>query len=94
MRGLRRVDRVWLLLVGLTLGSAWLGEAAEAGLAATLAVALLIALKGRLVIDHYMELAGTNRRIRRLMNGYFYVIPGLVVATRVFGDLIARLTAW
>jgi hypothetical protein len=47
-----------------------------------------------MVIDHYMELADASRSIRRLMHAYFYVIPGLVVASIFFGDAIARLTSW
>jgi hypothetical protein len=94
MSAVRRVDLVWLLLVGLTFAGAWLSDAATPGTATTLTVALLIAFKGRMVIDHYMELADASRSIRRLMHAYFYVIPGLVVASIFFGDAIARLTSW
>lgn len=89
----RTIDRLWLLLVALTLGGAVIGEAAEPGLAATLAIALSMAFKGRMVIDHFMGLKTANRTLRNLMRGYFYVIPLLTVLSYVFGDDIARLTS-
>lgn len=89
----KRIDLAWLLLVALTLGGAWFGEAGEPGLGVTLFVAGVIAVKGRLVIDHFLELRQANARIRRLMNLYFYVIPAMVIGTALFGDVIARLTS-
>lgn len=87
------LDLAWLLLVMLTLGGAWFGEAGEPGLAVTVFVAAVIAVKGRLVTEHFMELRDANVRIRRLMNLYFVVVPALVVAVGVFGDRLARLTS-
>jgi hypothetical protein len=80
------------LLVALTLGGAVIGETTEPGLAATLAIALSMAFKGRMVIDHFMGLKTANRAIRGLMRAYFYVIPLVIVLTSLFGDALARLT--
>ncbi|HQA09861.1 cytochrome C oxidase subunit IV family protein [Zoogloea sp.] len=78
-RQARRVTWVWLGLVALTLGSAWLGEGlASTGVTAGL-VALIVAVKGQLVIRHYMGLTGSGSRLRRLMCLYFVVVPLLIV---------------
>jgi hypothetical protein len=92
MRASRRLDLVWLLLVGLTLGGAFLGEAAESGFWVTVLIAAIMAFKGRLVIDHFMELADANRTIRRMVRLYGIAIPLLLVLTYVFGSQIASLT--
>ena len=44
-------DLTWLVLVVLTLGGAYLGEFASSGFWTTLVIALITAVKGRLVID-------------------------------------------
>ncbi len=86
------LDFLWIVLCILTLGGAYLGEAAEPGLAVTLLIAITMAFKGRMVIDHFMELKTANRRIRSLMRAYFYVLPTVMVLTYLFGDQLARLT--
>lgn len=86
------IDLLWLVLVALTLGGSLLGETAEPGLAVTLIISLTMAFKGRMVVDHFMELKTANRTIRKLMRAYFYVLPLLVVLTSLFGDRLARLT--
>ena len=86
-------DLVWLALAGMTLVGALVGESAATGHAITFVVAFVIAAKGRLVVDHFMELRSANSRLHRLMAGYFHVIPLLVVLTDFFGDGIARLTS-
>lgn len=86
------IDLLWLLLVALTLGGAFLGEAAEPGLAVTLVISLTMAFKGRMIIDHFMELKKANRTIRNLMRAYFYVLPLVTVLTHLFGDWLARVT--
>jgi hypothetical protein len=86
------LDRLWLLLVALTLGGAWIGEAVEPGLAVTLIISLTMAFKGRIVVDHFMELKTANRTLRSLMRGFFYVLPAVNVLTILFGDWLARMT--
>lgn len=86
------IDTLWLLLVALTVGGTMLGESADPGLAVTLLICLTMAFKGRLIIDHFMELKHANNRVRTLMRAYFYVLPALTVLTWLFGDFLARLT--
>ena len=88
----RRLDLLWLLLVALTLGGALLGEGAEPGLGVTLAVALTMAFKGRVVVDHFMGMKGANRTLRALMRAYFYVLPAVTVLVVAFGDRLAEWT--
>jgi hypothetical protein len=81
------VTLLWLLLVGLTLGGTLLGETAQPGYGVMLVIVLTMALKGRMVIDHFMELKNANRLIRRLMQAYFYVLPLATVLSYVLSDL-------
>ncbi|MCL2830218.1 MAG: cytochrome C oxidase subunit IV family protein [Betaproteobacteria bacterium] len=90
----RRCDYVWIFLIGLTLVSAWIAEASfEAGLGITLLVAAIIGIKGRMVIDHFMELPHANRRIRFMMRLYFLMLPLITLLVHLFGDAIARATS-
>ena len=88
----RHLDLLWLLLVLLTLGGAWLGEAAEPGPGVALAVSLTMAFKGRIVIDHFMELKSANPTLRRLMRAYFYLVPLATVLVYLLGEHLASLT--
>lgn len=84
---------LWLLLIGLTLGGALLGETAKPGLVVALPVILSIALKGRLVIDYFMEMKHANRTLRTLMRLYFIVLPLITLLVYLFGGHLARLTS-
>ncbi len=64
-----------------------------AGTANTLIIATTMAVKGRMVIDHFMELTNANRTIRRMVRLYGVVIPVLLMLTYVFGPQIARVTS-
>ncbi len=75
----RNVTRVWLALVALTLGSAWLGEEGWPVLVTALVVALIVAAKGLLVIRHYMGLVEEGSRLRSAMRLYFVVVPALIL---------------
>jgi hypothetical protein len=86
-------ERIWIALLGLTALGAWLGETGGHGWALSLTVAFLIALKGHLVIDHYMGMRDANRTIRRVLHAFVFVVPGLVLLSHGFGAAIARLTA-
>jgi hypothetical protein len=85
-------ERIWLLLVALTLAGAWLAETGHAGWPLTLIVAGLIAFKGRMVIDRYMEITGANPRIRAVLHGFVTLVPLLVIFSHGWGDVIKRLT--
>lgn len=87
-------EKIWLLLVGLTGAGAWLAETGHAGWPLALVVAGLIAIKGRLVIDHYMEMSSANTRIRRVLHAFATVVPLLVLLSHGWSDVIrSSLTA-
>lgn len=82
---IHRATTVWLGLLVLTLGSAWLGEGAlPAGLTAVI-VALIVGVKGLLVIRHYMGLTEPGSRLRLAMRLYFVVVPVLIVVSAGLG---------
>lgn len=86
-------EKVWLTLIGLTLVGAWLAETGEAGTPLTLTVAALVAIKGRTVIDGYMEMRQASPRIRRVVYAFNAAIPLMIIASHYFGDALARLTS-
>ncbi|GAB4360409.1 MAG: hypothetical protein Kow006_30270 [Gammaproteobacteria bacterium] len=86
------IDTLWLILMAMTLGTAALAESAEPGLLVTLAVAIAVALKGRIVVDRFMELLNAKRWLRDAMRLYFYVIPLLIVLVYLFPDVIVTVT--
>ncbi len=92
MPRLGHAELYWLLLVGLTLGSAWLGEAGRSGWPLTVFVAALIAIKGRVVIDHYMEMIGANTRVRRLLHSFVTIVPLMVLLSHGWSEVLRRLT--
>lgn len=88
----RSLTLSWLALIGLTFTGALLGEAGQSGFWVTLSVAVMMAVKGRLVIDQFLELGSAHTSIRALVRLFANVIPALVVITYLFGPQIARLT--
>jgi len=86
-------ERIWLLLIGLTLTGAWFAETGHPGWPLAILVAGLIAFKGRMVIDHYMEMTHANARIRHVLYTFITIIPLLVIVSHGWGDLIRRLTS-
>lgn len=92
MKGPPLAERVWLFLIGLTLAGAWLAETGHAGWPLTLMVATLIVVKGRMVIDFYMEMRSANTRIRRVLYAFVILVPLLVILSHGWGDVIKRLT--
>ena len=88
----RRLDIIWLLLMAMTVANAAIAEQAEPGLMITIVICLIIAIKARLVIDHFMELKGASPYIYHLMNAYFYLFPILAVLVWLFPEQLAELT--
>ncbi|MEW8508422.1 MAG: cytochrome C oxidase subunit IV family protein [Candidatus Thiodiazotropha sp.] len=88
----KSVDFIWLVLMGLTLLSAAIAESPDQGLFLILVITLTVAYKGRMIVDHFMELKDANRLLRNSMRIYFYVIPAMIVLVYLYPDLIARLT--
>ncbi len=91
MNQIQFVNRLWLVLIGLTLFSAFMAEQPAQGLGSISIMALVLAIKGRIIVDHFMELKGANRLIRTLMQVYYYVIPAMIIAVYLFPEHIA---AW
>lgn len=85
-------EKVWLLLVGLTLAAAWLAETGHSSWALAFVVAGLIAFKGRMVIDHYMEMTSANSRIRRVLYLFVAIVPLLVLASHGWSEAIRHWT--
>ena len=86
-------EKTWLTLIGLTFVGALLAETGHSGWPLALTVAFLIAFKGRMVIDHYMEMRSANTRIRRVLKGFVTLVPLLVLASQGWGTVIRRLTS-
>ena len=93
MNPLRRIDLVWILLLGLTVSGVALGETSQPGVWVTFSVAAIMAIKGRLVIDYFMELVNANRTIRRMVRLYGIAIPLLLILTYLFAPQIAHMTS-
>jgi len=88
----KKIDVLWVLLMLITLVNALIAETAEPGLVITLLIATAIGIKGRVVVDHFMELKNAHPLIRISMQVYFYVIPGMMVLVYLFPETIARWT--
>ncbi|RDH86823.1 MAG: thiosulfate reductase [endosymbiont of Escarpia spicata] len=88
----KSIDSIWIQLMLLTLLSAFIAEAADTGLAVIIIVAVTIGYKGRMIVDHFMELINANRYIRASMRLYFYVIPLMIVLAYLFPEAIVRMT--
>lgn len=86
------VDRLWLLLISLTLFSAYMAERDTQGFNSILIMALVLAIKGRIIVDHFMELKSAHRLLRTLMRIYYYVIPLMILAVYLFPEQIAQWT--
>jgi len=89
----KMLDILWLILMGITLGSAWIAESAEPSLLVTLTIAVAVSYKGRMIVDHFMELKHANPILRRMMIVYFYVIPSMIVLVYLFPERIAAWTS-
>ena len=83
---------VWLMLLAITLGNAFLAESADPSSWVVLIVCAGAALKGKLVIDRLMGLAGTERAVHWSMLSYFYLLPPVIAIAWLFPDVIERLT--
>ena len=81
MKSTQKLDLVWLLLLTMTLGGAFVGKIAEPGFWITLVIAVITAVKGRMVIDYFMELNDATPSIRRVAKTFGMIVPLLMVAT-------------
>ena len=92
MTQIQRVNRLWLLLIFLTVFSAYMAERETQGFNSILIMALVLAIKGRIIVDHFMELKTAHKLIRNLMRVYYYVIPMMIIAVYLFPEQIAQWT--
>jgi hypothetical protein len=88
-----RAERIWLMLIGLTLVGIFFAETGRAGWLLTMTVVILIFLKGNFVIDYYMDMRSANQRIRNVLRFFIIIIPILVILVHAWGDEIRRLTS-
>lgn len=89
---IKLIDALWLILIGLTLFSAYMAERADPGLISVIIMAVVLAIKGRIIVDHFMELKHAHKLLRGLMRTYFYVIPSLIIIVYLFPEQIASWT--
>ena len=89
----QKVNYLWLVLIALTLFSAYMAEQSELKLTSIIIMAGVLAIKGRIIVDHFMELKDAHVGLRTLMRVYFYVIPALIVLVFLFPEQIAKWTA-
>jgi hypothetical protein len=85
-------EKIWLLLIGLTGAGAWLGETGHSSWALAFVIAGLIALKGRLVLDHYMEMTSAKPHIRHVLYASVAIVLALVLVSHGWSDALRRLT--
>ncbi len=87
--GARRTTLTWLALGVLTIGSWWLAPghqvgAATANVPVTLAVVLLGAVKGRMIIRTFMEVRFAPRWLRLSTDAWLVVLWGSILATYLY----------
>ena len=86
------INYLWILLIALTLFSAYMAERGTPGFYSVVIMAVVLAIKGRIIVDHFMELKNANKVLRTLMRLYFYVIPALIIIVYLFPEQIASWT--
>ncbi len=87
-----KLNLSWLILMILTLSGMLVGEYAEAGFWITVSVAGVTALKGRLIIDQFMELGQASPLIYRIVKIFGLVVPALMILTYLLGSELAQVT--
>ena len=89
---IKLINTLWLILIVLTLFSAYMAEQAKPGFNSVAIMALVLAIKGRIIVDYFMELKDSHVVLRTLMRVYFYVIPALIILVYLFPEQIAEWT--
>ncbi len=92
MSHIKRINILWLVLIVLTLFSTYMAEQATPGLNSVMIMALVLAIKGRIIVDYFMELKDSHVILRTLMQVYFYVIPAMIILVFLFPEKIALWT--
>jgi len=86
------IDALWIFLIVLTLFGAYMAERATPGLTSICIMAAVLAIKGRIIVDYFMELKEAHPVLRALMRIYFYVIPALIILVYLYPEQIAKWT--
>ncbi len=89
---IKHIDILWLVLIALTLFSAYMAEQASTSFISVGIMAAVLAIKGRIIVDHFMELRHAHIVLRTLMRAYFYVIPTLIIIVYLYPERIAQWT--
>jgi hypothetical protein len=89
---IRPIEIIWLLLMLITIGNALIAEKVEPSMLVVIAVALSLAFKGWMVVEHFMELKNANPKIRAWMNAYFFVIPLMIIVVHAYPEWVASIT--
>lgn len=92
MTHIRFIEILWMFLIALTLFGAYMAEQEKPGLDSIIIMALVLAIKGRIIVDYFMELKHSHYILRSLMQLYFYVIPALIILVYLFPEQIAEWT--
>ncbi|WP_456372070.1 cytochrome C oxidase subunit IV family protein [Thiolapillus sp.] len=90
MTNKKRLNLSWIFLMVLTLSGALMGEYAHPGFWITLSIAFITAIKGRLIIDEFMQLGDASPAIRRTVRLFGLLVPSLIILTWMFGPELAR----
>jgi len=69
---------IWIILILMTLSTAYIGYLELSGLYIVGFVVLNITIKGQLIIDHFMGLRHVRGFWRLAMLGFVFVIPGII----------------
>ena len=90
---IKLIDTLWLFVIALTLFSSYMSERSTPGFTNIAIMAAVLAIKGRIIVDHFMELKDAHKVLRTLMRVYFYVIPALIILVYLYPEQIAKWTA-
>ena len=87
------INILWIVLIILTLFSAYMAEHGTIGFYSVAIMAAVLAIKGRIIVDHFMELKNAHIVLRTLMRVYFYIIPAMIIIVYLFAEQIAQWTS-
>lgn len=69
---------VWLILVGLTLVTYAVGRFGYGGYTVVALLLLSVTIKGQLLIDFFMGLAGVQSKLKWLVTGWLLLVASLI----------------
>lgn len=92
VKKIQKVDIAWLILLLLTVSSGLMGKLAQPGLLVTIVIAFITFLKGRIVVDFFMELGEAKRVIQWVVAGFCSIIPLLMIVTYIWPDKLVSIS--